>query len=474
MTGHLGLLRRLGACELGSERDELLAELSRITEHLIQTTGRGLDLNDHDLGGLNLGGSDLRRCSMNRTNLHSTRLTRANLREITMVCPGMERTDLSGADLTHAYIHALAAQTSNLDNADLTGLRDATGTLFHGCSMLGTRLGGSHLAGSSFYQCDLTGAVLDGANLQGSMVNECLLTDAHLRGALLDQSTFVKVGLSRADLSGAVGSSFSIIRPTDTDGLRLSDARLYRLRLDTVRGDRWEAQRLTAPDAALTDVTLTAPAFAHADLTRSMWRSVSMSQADLRSVTLLDGKMSGCALPGADLSQAHAENLNLVECDLADANLSGITARCLTARDVNLSRADLSHANLYRAMLTGDPPKAMSLRAARLQNAVLVQAYIAADLYEADLTGAAAAYSRFSQSRLDGAVLDGVGMHESTWVKVSFVGASLAQVKPPVFADRCAGLLEAVEKTGGGAAEEFTTYLKGLGELLAKARKGST
>ena len=102
--------------------------------------------------------------------------------------------------------------------------------------------------------------------------------------------------------------------------------------------------------------------------------------------------MTGCTLLGADLSQAHAENLNLVECDLSDADLSHVAARCLTARDVNLTRADLSHANLYRAMLTGDPPKAMSLRQARLQNTVLVQAYLAANLCEADLTGAAAAY----------------------------------------------------------------------------------
>lgn len=231
---------------------------------------------------------------------------------------------------------------------------------------------------------------------------------------------------------------------------------------------------MTAPDADLTDVTLSSPTFAWADFTRSMWRSVSMSDADLKAVALTDAKMTGCTLLGADLSQAHAENLNLVECDLSDADLSHVAARCLTARDVNLTRADLSHANLYRAMLTGDPPKAMSLRQARLQNTVLVQAYLAANLCEADLTGAAAAYSRFSQSCLDGAILDGAGMHESTWVKASFVGASLANVKPPVFADRCAGLLEAAEKTGGETADEFSSYLRGLSELLGKARRGST
>ena len=125
-------------------------------------------------------------------------------------------------------------------------------------------------------------------------------------------------------------------------------------------------------------------------------------------------------------------------------------------------------------MLTGDPPKAMNLRGASLQNAVLVQAYVAGDLAEADLRGANAAYSQFSQSCLDGALLNGVNMHESTWVKTSFMDASLANVKPPVFADRCRGLSEAVEKSAGQTAEELGSYLRELSGLLGASRKGST
>lgn len=474
MNDQSDLLRRLGAAAPGPERDDLLAKLSSLTGHLVETTGRGLDLNDQDLGGLDLGGADLRRASLSRANLHGTKLVRANLREITAVCPGMERTDLTGADLTHAYIHALAAQTCTFDDADLTGLRDATGTLFHGCSLKNVILTGSQLAGSSFYQCDLTRANLDEANLQGSLVNECLLVGASLRGALLDQVSIVKVALADADLSGASGRGLSVSRPTSTNGLRLTGAHLTRLRLDNVRGARWDGQGLAAPDADLADVTLLEANFTGADFSRSMWRAVTAPGAMLVGLVLSDAKMSGCALMGSNLANAYAENLALVECDLASVDLSGATARCLTARDVNLAGADLSHANLYRAMLTGDPPKAMNLRGASLQNAVLVQAYIAGDLTRADLRGANAAYSRFSQSCLDGALLDGVNMHESTWVKTSFVDATLANVRPPVFADRCRGLSDAVDKSAGQTAEELGSYLEDLAGLLGASRKGST
>lgn len=474
MTSHLDMLCTLGATSAGPERDKLLAELSSLTDRLIKTTGRGLDLNDENLGSLDLTGADLRRSSMSRANLHSTKLVNADLREMTMVCPGMERTDLTGADLTHAYIHALAAQTCSFDNANLTGLRDATGTLFHGCSMRSTTLTGSQLAGSSFYQCDLTGSTLDDINLQGSLINECMLSGASLRGALLDQVSMVKVALADADFRGATGQGFSIARPTSTDNLCLADAHLPRLRLDTVRGSRWDAAGLKAPGADLFDVALTFADLSGADVSRSMWRSVVAPAAQMAGIILTDAKLTGCSLAGGDLSHAHAENLAVVECDLTGVDLSGATARCVTARDVNLSNATLSHANLYRSMITGDPPKAMSMRGADLRNAVLVQAYIAADLTGSDLSGANAAYSRFSQSCLDGALLDGVNMHQSTLVKTGFVGASLAGVKPPMFVDRCRGLQDAVEKTSAHTSDELSSYLRAFDELLTLSRKGST
>ncbi len=65
-------------------------------------------------------------------------------------------------------------------------------------------------------------------------------------------------------------------------------------------------------------------------------------------------------------------------------------------------------------------------------------------------------------------------MYQSTWVKASFERASLSGVRPPVFVDRCPGLAEAVDRTGGPAAAEFGGFLDRFGKLLADCRKGST
>ncbi|MEU6190255.1 FAD-dependent oxidoreductase [Nocardia sp. NPDC047038] len=471
---YVDLVQLIGRTPVGHDRDRLLAELSSATSHAIETTGRGIDLSEENLAGLDLTDVDLRRATLNRALLHGTKLVRANMRETAMVCPGMERTDLTGADLTGAYVHALAAQTCVFDAANLSDLRDATGTLFHGCSMRRCVLTGSQLAGSAFYQCDLSEASLDRTNLQGAQINECLLHQATLTGALLDQATMVKVGLAATSLARATGHGLTIARPTDTDGLALAGGRFPRLRLDTVRGAHWSCADLAAPDADLVDVAVTDADFTGADLSRSMWRSVSMPGVVMAGASLTDAKLTGCTLRGGKLIGLRGENLNIVESDLFECDLTGAAARCLTARDVNLGRADLSHANLYRSMITGDPPNAMSLRGARMQNAVLVQAYVAADLSDADLTNVNAAYSRFSQSCLERAILDGANMFQSAWVKASFTDASLAGIRPPVFSDRCRGLLAAVEKTAGSSRDEMVGFLESFSETLATARKGST
>ena len=126
-------------------------------------------------------------------------------------------------------------------------------------------------------------------------------------------------------------------------------------------------------------------------------------------------------------------------------------------------------------MLTGDPPKGMNLQGANLENATLVQAYIAADLRHARLVGVNAAYSRFNQSDLSEANLDGAGMYESTWVKVAVTGASIAGLRAPVFVDRCPGLAEAVEaRADADGAAEFKRFLVAMGAAMSIGRTGST
>ncbi|MFJ5637189.1 pentapeptide repeat-containing protein [Streptomyces goshikiensis] len=472
-TTALELLRHLAAAD-EELRPALLKHVSEVTQGLIDTTGRGMDLTEADLSNLDLRRVDLRRATLNRALLHGTRLQEADLSEVSMVCPGMERTNLTGASLRSAYVHALAAQTCVFDGADLTGLRDATGTLFHGCSMRGTHLDDGHLSGSSFYQCDLSDASMRNMNLQGALISECLLDSAALDGSCVDQLSVTKSSLRDTSLRSAAGHGLVLQRLTAADGLVLADAGLPQLRLTGVQAHDWRAAGLKAPDADFTDLTVTAADFSGAQLTGARWTRCTLPEVRLGGASLSNGSIVESCLRGAVLTAARGENLHIVESDLSDAEMSTFLGRCLTVRDSSLARANLRHANLYRAMITGDPPRGMSLRRAVLDGATLVQAYIAADLREAGLVGANCAYSRFSQSDLSGARLDGAGMYQSTWVKTVVTGASLTGVKAPVFTDRCPGLAEALERDGGPAATEFAAFVENLGAALAKGRKGST
>lgn len=261
------------------ERLNLAKQLSEETQRSVDRTGRGLDLTEADLSNLDLSGADLRLATLNRAVLHGTKLIGADLSGITMICPGMERTNLSEANLRAAYVHALAAQTCNFDSADLTGLRDATGSLFHGCSMRGVHLSGAQLAGSAFYQCDLSEAKLTEANLQGAIINECLLDLAALDRACVDQLVVTKSSLRSASLSEASGRGLVLQRLTSSDGLDLTGAELPRLRIDGARGGDWSAKSLRAVDADLTDLCVN-----DADL-----RSADLSGTHLRRCTLAGG-----------------------------------------------------------------------------------------------------------------------------------------------------------------------------------------
>lgn len=222
-TTALELLRHLAAAD-EELRPALLKHVSEVTQGLIDTTGRGMDLTEADLSNLDLRRVDLRRATLNRALLHGTRLQEADLSEVSMVCPGMERTNLTGASLRSAYVHALAAQTCVFDGADLTGLRDATGTLFHGCSMRGTHLDDGHLSGSSFYQCDLSDASMRNMNLQGALISECLLDSAALDGSCVDQLSVTKSSLRDTSLRSVAGHGLALQRLTAADGLVLADA----------------------------------------------------------------------------------------------------------------------------------------------------------------------------------------------------------------------------------------------------------
>ena len=467
-TGHAEMLRALAA---EFDREAACRSVADLTEQLIMRTGRGLQLSDSDLGGLDLSGFDLRSAQLSRAVLHSTKLIGADLSDAVMICPGMERTDLTRASLRQAYVHALAAQTCRFDDADLTGLRDATGSLFHGCSMRGVRLPGAHLAGATFYQCDLSGSDLSAAALQGATVNECTLRDASLCRAEVSQFTVTKSSITGGDLSGATGEGVVLQRLADSDGLVLTGATLPRLRLHGIRGARWRGAGAAMPGADLAHVTLDEADLAAADLSEASIAHCALSGATLAGASLVGARVYKSILAGTVLSDVQAENLHVVESSLRSAKMDGFVGRCTVMRDCDLRDVDLSRSNLYRAMITGDPPSSMAMTNVDLSGAILVQAYLAADLTGAVLRGVNAAYSRFSQSDLHGADLTGAAMYQSTWVKVKCDGMRAPALTGPFFADRCSGLLTAL---ADDADPGLISWIEDLDELLSGQRKGST
>ena len=422
-----------------SDRDGAVAEIDGWTSEQRESNGRGIDLTAAVLTDADLSSLNLRGATFNRATLHGARLDHADLSGASLICPAMEKTSLRQAKFRGAYLHALAAQVCDFTQADLSSVLDATGSLLHGCQLVEAILDRSSLAGATFYQCDLRGSSWKNATLQGATFNECLLDDARFDTANLDQVTMTKCRLNGVRFDGATGHGLTIQRPTAAGRMRFDGAALSSLRLLNVRGAGWSVRRAQLRDVDVVDCYVASAAFTETNVA--------------------GGRFVRSDLAGADFSAAQAENATIIESALEGASLERIRARGLVVRDTDLSEASLRSAYLYRAMLTGDPPRAMSLRGADLQGANLVQSHIAADLSGANLVGVHAAYARLNQSVLRDADLRGISLFDASLVKTDFSRARLSELRPPFFADRCPGLKEAVAVADDTTAAEFLDRL---------------
>ena len=72
---------------------------------------------------------------------------------------------------------------------------------------------------------------------------------------------------------------------------------------------------------------------------------------------------------------------------------------------------------------------------------------------------------------LGDADLRGISLYEASLVKTDFSGAHLSALRPPFFADRCAGLIDALDVAEDTAAIAF---LAQLGIALERGVSGST
>jgi uncharacterized protein YjbI with pentapeptide repeats len=442
---HVQAVRTAAKCVT---RDLSLALVEETTQRAIATTGRGLDLADADLSNLDCRGFNLSYATFNRAALHGSKFDEADLTAATLICPGLERTSFRGANLRGVYVHALAAQVCNFDEAILDEMLDGTGSLFHGCSMRGTSLVGARLAGATFYQCDLSGAHLTRATLQGATINECNLTSADLNTTDVAQLTVTKCLMTAISLAGAVGDGLVIQRPTTAIRLNLTGASLPGLRLASVRSRGLLANGLAAPGLDLDACWIGDGAFGEANLTGARMVGCVFDRTSFVSAKLTGAQLRACVFARCTLSRVDAENLHAVETSMVEADMTGFAGRAAVFRDCDLTDANLSGAYLYRAMLTGDPPAAMSLVRASLNGANLVQAYIAADCTGGDWRGAKCAYARLNQAMFRRTDLSGAGLYEASLVKTNFTDARLVGVQAPFFADRCAGLEAALYVVG--------------------------
>jgi uncharacterized protein YjbI with pentapeptide repeats len=436
-----GRLRRVLA---NPDRTAACAEIDGWTSQQWESNGRGIDLKAAALSGADLSQLNLRGATLSRATLYDARLDHADLTGASLISPAMEKTSLREATLCGAYLHALAAQACDFTQADLRSVLDATGSLFHGCRLVKARLDRGSLAGATFYQCDLRESSWNGASLQGATFNECLLDGARFGTANLDQVTMTKCRLDGVSFDGTTGQGLTIQRPTAAGRVSFDGASLPSLRLLNVRGAAWSARGARLSDIDVVDCHLANVDFREANAAGGRILRSDLPGADFTDASLTGATISFSSLVGAHLDAAKAENAAIVESALTGATLNGIRARGLVLRDTDLTDAALRSAYLYRALLTGDPPAAMSLRRADLRDANLVQSHIAADLSDAKLVGAHAAYARLNQSILCGADLRGISLFDASLVKTDFSGARLSVLRPPFFADRCPGLEDAL------------------------------
>lgn len=448
------------------DRENAIKKLSAVTQALIDTTGRGLILEEENLSGLDLSDFDLRLAVLNRAVLHETNFTRANLAGAMLICPGAERTSFRQANLRGAYIHAFAAQVCDFSLSDLSEIVDGTGSLFHGCNLDGATLNNSMLAGTMFYQCSLRDAIARGGCFQGCSFVECAADRLDFSYAGLDQAVFNKTSLNHATMAGSRGEGVTFVRCSVTDRFNLSNAKLPSLRVLRSRFDQLDATAIEATDADFTNSDINSALFSKARLARARFSTTNLCGSDFSESHLDASAFRDCSASRVKFTFSQFENASFVECNLADGDFSGIRGRAMVFRDCNLTGSRFISAYLYRAVLTGDNPLAHSMKSTDFSHAVLVQAYVVGDLTGGSLRGVRAAYSRLNQCTFRDADITGASLFLSSIVKSDFTGAKLNGVAPPFFLDRCHGLSDAPQK--------IQAYANSFSSFMSEYRRKST
>jgi uncharacterized protein YjbI with pentapeptide repeats len=324
-----------------NNRTNAATAIDALTKAQISKTGRGWNLSDADLSGLDCSHLNLEKAILRRTALYETNLSNSCLKGAWVSCAGMEKTNLSGVDLSGSNLHALAAQVCNFSGANLDNVVDATGGLFHGCNFTGVSARGAKLSGTSFYQTHLPQANFQGADLSRCSFTESNTTEIILCRANLTEATIQNCQMRGANLSHAHGHDLTLRNITGCDGLKLTAAHLPNLTLKRVTGHNIVANNLKADGARIEESGLKGIAMAHLNAYGLAVKDSDMSEANLHGAYLYRSHFTGTTAANMSLRGAIFTDANLVQTDMF-ADLTG----------ANCARADLSYGRLNLCNLT--------------------------------------------------------------------------------------------------------------------------
>jgi uncharacterized protein YjbI with pentapeptide repeats len=213
--------------DTANSADSLSFSSSQLTSECIEKTGQGLDLSNMNLSGKQLNGVDLRKANLTRTILHDSSLDHSDLSYSTLLCTGLEKTSFVGANLQYFYGHALSAQVCDFSDANFSFSPDITGSAFHGCKMIGTKLVNAKLSGATFYQCNLDNSVFENAICNNINIVESMADMVSFSYVNIENARIVDSNMNHANFEGVYARGLNI-RNSQLDNSVFKDSNLYR------------------------------------------------------------------------------------------------------------------------------------------------------------------------------------------------------------------------------------------------------
>ncbi len=297
---------------------------------------------------------------------------------------------------------AVETQPSSTPGADcLPGSVTSGSTQFRNCD-----LSNANIVAESFLFADFTGANLTNANLDSSLFNDTTFLGANLTGANLGG-----VSLSNVGFLGVIDDGIRSGGITGSASALPGDAQIV--------SGYW-----IAPNANLTDATITATAITDANLA-----GANLTNANLGGSLLLDANLTGAILVGTNLDGTHLTGANLTGADLTNANLANASIGNANFTDVNSTYLASGGLTGTPSALPGDVQIASGYWIApnaNLTDATINAAAISdANLAGANLTNANLGGSLLPDANLTGAILVGTNLDGTHLTGANLTGATL-------------------------------------------------